>query len=175
MSATIVFVSIAIVLFFVFTLLAVRRARGVPDFDATMTTIRSLDVEAFRNLVDPKEEAFLRANLPPRKFRTIHRDRSRAALAYVKELSQASLQFARIGDAAQRNPDPLVSAWGKQLANSAIYLRLSVLSTSVQLTLSAIFPGLPWRSGHPVLEHYDRATRLLLTHDALQRVQSPAS
>jgi len=174
MSATIAFVSIAVVFLFVFVLLAVRRTRGLPDFDATMNAIRSLDIEAFRNLVDPNEEAFLRTSLPPQKFRTIHRERSRAALAYVKELSQASLQFARIGDAAQRNPDPVVAAWGKQVANSAIFLRLRALSTSVQLTLSDTFPGLPLRSWHPLLEQYDRATRLLLAQDAFQRAQGPS-
>ncbi len=65
-------------------------------------------MEAFRNLVDPEEEEFLRASLPAQEFRRIKRERARTALVYVKELSKASLQFARFGDAAQRSPDPVI-------------------------------------------------------------------
>ncbi len=55
------------------------RARGV-DLERAVNDFRSLDVEAFRNLVDPAEEAFLRDNLSPRKFRAIKRQRMWAAL-----------------------------------------------------------------------------------------------
>jgi hypothetical protein len=158
-----------------FAYLATRRTRDFPDLDQTVTAIRSLDIEAFRNLVDPQEEEFLRTSLPAQEFRRIKRERARTALVYVRELSKASLQFARFGDAAQRSPDPVIAAWGKQIANSAIYLRLRTLDASVQLILSATFPDLPPRPLRSLLEHYDRATCLLLKHNVLRGAQSQAS
>ena len=175
MSTTLLFVLIAFVLLLSFAYLAARRTMRWPDVDRALTTIQSLDIEAFRNLVDPKEEAFLRARLPAREFRRIKRERARAALAYVKTLSHASLQFARFGDVAQRNPDPAIAASGKQIANSAIYLRLRALDARVQLTLSATFPGVGSRPLRPLLEQYDRAAHLLQNHNGLKRARSEAA
>lgn len=169
MSATLAFVLISITLLLLFAYLATRRTRDLPDLDRTITAIRALDVEAFRNLVDPDEEEFLRASLPAHAFRRIKRERARTALVYVKELSRASLQFARFGGAAQRSPDPVVAAWGKQIANSAIHLRLRALDASAQLILSAIFPALHPRPLRSLLDQYDRATGVVLNHNALRR------
>jgi hypothetical protein len=175
MSTTIIFVLIAFVLLVFFAALATRRTKDLPDLNRTITAIRTLDMEAFRNLVDPEEDEFLRASLPARKFRSVKRERSRTALVYVKELSKVSLQFARFGEAAQRSPDPVTVAWGKQMANSAIYLRLRALDASAQLILSATFPGLHPRSLNSLLKQYDRATGLLLNYNAPRRAQSTAS
>jgi hypothetical protein len=175
MNATLVFVLIGFVLLVVFATLAMRRTRRVPDVDQAFTAIRSLDIEAFRTLVDPEEEAFLRVRLPAAEFRKIKRERALAALAYVRALSRASLQVARFGDAAQRSPIPALAASGKQIANSAIYLRLRALDASVRLTVSATFPGFGPRPLRSLLEQYDRATYLLQNHNVLKRAQSRAS
>ena len=174
MSATLVFVLLSITLLVLFAYLATRRAKDLPDLDRTITAIRALDVEAFRNLVDPEEEEFLRVSLPAQAFRRIKRERSQTALVYTKELSRISLQFARFGGAAQRSPDPAIAAWGKQIANSAIYLRLRALDATAQLMLSATFPGLQPLPLRSLLEQYDRATGLLLNHNALRRAQIQA-
>ena len=175
MSAAFVFVLVALVLLAVFVAFALRRSRDLPDVDQAATAIQSLDIEAFRNLVDPEEEAFLRASLPPEEFRKIKRERALAALAYVKALSHASLQFARFGDAAQRSPDSAIAASGRQIANSAIYLRVRTLDASVHLILSAIFPRFGPGPLHSLLEQYDRAARLLQNHNGLTRARRQAS
>src|SRR5215470_2712651 len=95
MTMTLLFVLIAFLLLLSFAYLAMRRGRDSPNVDQALTAIRSLDIEAFRNLVDPEEEAFLRARLPVAEFKKIKRERARVALAYVRALSRASLQFAR--------------------------------------------------------------------------------
>jgi hypothetical protein len=174
-NATVVFVVIAFLLLVVFATLAARRTGNVADVDQAVTAIQSLDIEAFRNLMDPEEEAFLRDSLPPKEFRRIKRERAWAALAYVKALSHASLQVARFGDFAQRSPDPAIAASGKQIANSATYLRLRALDASVQLTLSAAFPGLGPRRLPPLLEQYDRAAHLLENHNGLMRLRRQVS
>ena len=175
MSATFVFVLFALGLLAVFTTLAVRRAKDQSDVDRAFTQIRSLDIEAFRNLIDPEEEQFLRSRLPSSEFRKIKRERARAALAYVRALSSASLQFARFGDAAQRSSDPAIAASGKQIANSAINLRLQTLQARVRLGLTAAFPALPAHPLRPLLEQYDRASYLVLRHNGLTRAVGRAS
>jgi hypothetical protein len=175
MNATLVFVLIALALLAIFAALATRRARNLPDANQAFTAIQSLDIEAFRNLVDPEEEAFLRASLPTQAFRRIKRERARAALAYMKVLSSASLQVARFGDAAQRSPDQAIAASGRQIANSATYLRLRALDASMRLTWSATFPALHPRPLRSLLEQYDHAAYLLQSHNGLQRARSQAS
>jgi hypothetical protein len=169
MSADLILVVIAILLLALFGYLAIRRRRNLGDFDQALTTFRALDIEAFRNLVDPGEEAFLRSRLPAREFRRIKRERTLAALSYVKTLSQVSLQFARLGDAARRSTDPAVAESGKQIANSATYLRLRALEANASLMMSAAFPGIGPRPLRSLLDQYDRAAHLLLNHNGLQR------
>jgi hypothetical protein len=174
-TTTLLFVLIALVLLLSFTYIAARRTKGSADLDQALTTIQSLDIEAFRNLVDPEEEAFLRSRLPAQEFTRIKRERALAALAYAKALSHASLQLARFGDAAQRSPDPAIAASGRQIAESATYLRLRALDAHVQLTLSAAFPGLSPRPLRPLLAQYDRAAHLLENHNGLMRLRRQVS
>jgi len=176
MSTTpLLFVLIAFVLLLSFAYLGARRTKGSADVDQALTTVQALDIEAFRNLVDPEEEAFLRTRLPAHEFRRIKRERALAALAYAKALSRASLQLARFGDAARRNPDLAIAASGRQIAETATYLRLRTLKARVQLTLSAAFPGLGPRPLRPLLEQYDRAAHLLQNHNGLKRARGEAA
>ncbi len=175
MNATLVFVLIAFVLLLCFAYLATRRTKDLPDVDRALMAIRALDIEAFRNLVDPEEEAFLRSRLPVAEFKRIKRERARAALSYVRALSSVSLQFARLGDAARRSPDPVIAASGKQIADSAIYLRLRALDAGAQLMLAAAFPSLDPLRLRSLLQQYDRASYLLLQHNLLTRNHSRAA
>jgi hypothetical protein len=159
------FILIALVLLAAFAVLALRRTQDSPDLDRAVAAIRLLDIDAFRNLVNPEEEDYLRADLPPPEFRKIKRERARAALAYVKALSNASLQFARFGDVARHNADPALAALGREIASSAIYLRLRTLDASARLRLAVAFPGLPPRPLYSLLEQYDHAACLLLNHN----------
>src|SRR5208282_209742 len=89
------FCALAIVVY-----LALRsRTRPVPLEEAAQA-FRSLDIEAFRNLVDSAEEAFLRSNLSPKEFREIKRQRAWAALIYVREAGRAAAALALVGQAA---------------------------------------------------------------------------
>ncbi len=175
MSATLVFILIAFVLLGSLAYLATHRSRDLRGVDQAVTAIRSLDIEAFRNLVDPGEEDFLRARLPAREFRKVKRERARAALVYVRALSHASLQLARFGDAGRLSPDPGLAASGRQIANSATYLRWRALEASAGLMVSVAFPGLGPRPLRSLLEQYDRATHLLQSHNGLRRARSRAS
>lgn len=175
MIATVVYVLIALLLLAGFAYTARRRRAQVVDLDRALTAVRSLDTEAFRNLLDPHEETYLRTRLSPADFRRIKRERALAALAYVRELSRASLEFARYGSAVQHSADAEIAASGKQIANSAIHLRLRALEAAVQLVFAATFPGLEPRSFDGLAEQYDRATHLLVRHNGLRQTTNLAA
>jgi hypothetical protein len=159
----------------VFSSLAKRRADVSQDLNDALPTIRALDIEAFRKLVDPEEEEFLRARLSLPEFRKIKRERSQAALAYVKTLSEVALQFTRFGSAAQDNPNPALAALGRQIASSGTYLRLRTLDANLRLRVAIAFPGLPARPLRSLLNQYDHAASLLLNHNGLSRSQARSS
>ena len=175
MSTTFFFVILAVVLLVVFFALAARRSRNSLEIAQALTAVQSLDAEAFRNLVDREEEDFLRAQLTTTAFRKIKQERARAALAYVKALSGASVQIAQFAGQAQRSPDSTLAESGRQIANSATNLRLRALDATVQLTLSATFPRFSPRPLRSLAEDYDHAGYLLQKHNNLVRVRAQAS
>jgi hypothetical protein len=167
MTATLVIVLTACILLVCFAFFAARRALVGFEPGSLQSAIQSLDVQAFRNLVDPDEDAFLRTRLPRAQYRSIKRERTRAALSYTRELSRASLQFAKYGDAIRRSPDPAAAAVGRQIAASAISLRLAALEGTVRLTVSTVFPSLDSRALRFLADRYDHASTLFQHHQAL--------
>jgi hypothetical protein len=131
------------------------------DLEKAVQSFRSLDIEAFRNLVDPAEEAFLRDNLPPRKFREIKRQRSWAAFLYAWEAGRAATALAQVGQAAQRNADQEVAASGVQLAENAFRLRLQTIGFSFRLLTEILLPGLEGRPLPHFAAHYERTEATL--------------
>jgi hypothetical protein len=129
--------------------------------------IRAVDVEAFRNLVDPEEEEFLRANLAPAEFRRIQRERLRAAVEYVSCAAQNAAILLRLADAGRRSSDPTTAEAAEKLVNNALRLRLYAMQAIPRLYLNMIFPGArisPVR----VAESYEQMTRLVVLLGCLQ-------
>ncbi|MGB6773399.1 MAG: hypothetical protein WBD25_13145 [Terriglobales bacterium] len=137
------------------------RARGV-DLEKAVLAFRSLDIEAFRNLVDSEEEAFLRNNLSSKKFREIKRQRAWAAFIYAREAGHAATALAKVGQAAQRSSDPEIAASGAQIAESAFRLRLETIGACLRLLTEVVLPGLQSRSLPTLADQYERATETLL-------------
>ena len=136
------------------------RTRAV-DLERAVNDFRSLDIEAFRNLVDPAEEAFLRENLSPRKFRAIKRQRMWAALIYAWEAGRAATALAKVGQAAQRSLDPEVAASGVQVTENAFRLRWQTVRVSLHLLTEVLLPGLSSRSLPSLADQYERAAETL--------------
>jgi hypothetical protein len=137
--------------------IALRSRTRRVDLEKAVQAFRSLDIEAFRNLVDSDEEAFLRNNLSPRKFREIKRQRAWAALLYAWEAGGAATALAKIGQAAQRNPDRQIAASGVQLSENAFRLRLQTAGACLRLLTEILLPDLQSRSIPPLVEQYERA------------------
>jgi len=136
---------------------ALRSHKRRPDVEKAGQALQSLDIEAFRNLVDSAEEDFLREHLSPRKFREVQRQRAWAALLYAWEAGRAASALAQLAQTAQRSSDPEIVASGVQLAENAFRLRLQSLGACLYLLGGVVWPDLDTRSVPPLVDHYDRA------------------
>jgi hypothetical protein len=175
MSAVAVYIVIAFLLVAVFTYIAARRRGDLIDVDKARSSMASLDMEAFRNLVDPEEDAFLRSSLPADQFKAIKRERAWAALAYARALSHLALEFSRFGHALRHSPDPSLADLGREVASGAIHLRVLALKATGRLFIAATFPELPQRSPRSLFEQYGRSAGLLARYGALERARKQAS
>ena len=129
--------------------------------------LRAVDVEAFRNLVDPGEEEFLRTNLAPAEFRKIQRERLRAAVEYVSCAAQNAGILLRLADAGRRSSDLATADAAEKLVNNALRLRLYALHAIPRLYLGMIFPG-AGISAVRIVESYEQMTRQVVLLGCLQ-------
>ncbi|HVO81749.1 MAG TPA: hypothetical protein VMT28_13520 [Terriglobales bacterium] len=131
--------------------------------DDLVGSTRPVDLEAFRNLVDPEEEEFLRANLPADEYCAIRRERLRAAADYIGCAKHNAAILLRLGEAARQHPDPQIAEAGRQLVDSALRLRLYSLPALARLYVGMTLPQLRL-SPAGILESYQHlsglATRL---------------
>jgi hypothetical protein len=154
-------------------LLLARAARGqgaagiatVVDLQGRTTAI---DIAAFRNLISPQEEEYLRRNLPPPEFRRIERERMRAAAAYIRDALQNAAVLLRLGEAAQHSANGQVAAAGRKLVDTAIHLRLYAFFALLKLYLNIAFPGLQL-SPLAVADRYERLTDAMARFTRLQQ------
>jgi hypothetical protein len=136
------------------------KGRAVPAslLENPAAHFRYVDVEAFRNLIDPAEEEYLRQRLAAADFRRIQRERLRAAVDYVFGAAHNAALLVRVAEAAQQSPDPAtVSAAGK-LLESAIQLRLNAFNAVVRLYLGMVLPA-SRSSSIAMVERYESLTR----------------
>jgi hypothetical protein len=175
MNTAYFYIAIAVLLGAGLTYLAVRRSRRSLGLDEARAIMNSLDIQAFRNLVNPEEEDFLRSSLPADQFRAIRRERAWAALSYMRTLSQIALGFSRLGHAMRNSSDSRLVELGRQIVSSAVLLRLRSLEASGRLLIAVVFPGLPLLYPRPLFEEYARSTGLLLRYRAQNHAQEQAS
>jgi hypothetical protein len=139
LSFTLIFAALAILLLLLCLEGGHHSSLGRLDDLAGCT--RPVDLEAFRNLVDPGEEDFLHSSLLPRQFRAVQRERMRAALEYVQNTAHNAGFLLRMGEAARRSSDPRIAQAGRQLIDSALRLRAYALLSAAKLYVRIVFPG----------------------------------
>ena len=126
----------------IFFLVRIRGFRLTPIESSKLTDrLLDVDLDAFGNLVDPDEEQYLREHLPPTEFRSIQRQRLRAALDYIGGVSHNASILLHFGQAARLSPDPRVSEAAHQLVDDAVRLRLYALVAAAKLCARIAFPG----------------------------------
>jgi len=150
---------------------AIRRRRGpVPHLSALDAYTRPVDLPAFRNLIDPAEEHYLRQRLPAGQFRALQRERAHAALDYVRRTAYNGALLLRVGEAASHDQDPEVAAAARALMNDALRLRMKAMLAMVVLYGRMAMPGARISVGR-VTDIYENLTQGLVR---LTRLQAPA-
>jgi hypothetical protein len=156
------FLSLAAILF-----LAKGRAQPPTSLGNLRKQMHSLDIEAFRNLIDSRDEEFLRRTLEPPLFRVVQRARLLAAVEYIGCASRNAAILHRFGEAARHSLNPSVAEAGNKLVNSAIRFRLNALHSIVKLYLAILMPGTSVRKVR-IVEGYERMTALVALLGCLQ-------
>jgi hypothetical protein len=164
------FVLTAVGLFGLFLILYLAvglRPKG-GNLDELVAQLRPIDVDAFRNLIDEREEEYLRSHLPMREFRGVHRERMMAAVEYVWCAARNTSILMSLGEAAKQSTDPAVVAAADRLLENALRLRLYAIQSLPRLYLSMIFPHAS-AAPHIIAETYDSMTRQAILLGCLRR------
>jgi hypothetical protein len=133
-------------------------------------TIRPIDIEAFRNLIDPAEDDYLRRRLPPVQFRLVRRERLRAMAAYIQVAGSNAVVLLRLGEAALATGNPQVAEAAHRLVNDALLLRRNTTVALARIYLALAWPNSGFAAGRVV----DRYTQVSGTAMLLGRLQNPA-
>ena len=123
-----------------------------------------INIDAFRLLVDKREELYLRKSLPGRRVRTILRKRAVVARQYLDAIERNALMLSKMASAAQSSTDPETARTAKELVRLILEVRLNIIVAIWCLRLKWLFPT--WTPSLPTrLPAYDqvidRGTRLL--------------
>jgi hypothetical protein len=155
-------------------LIRLAKGRVLAAADHQTGHLRPVDVEAFRNLIDPAEVEFLKAHLFPAQFRVIQRERLRAAVEYVSCAAQNAAILLRMAEAARLSPEPSIAEAGERLVDSAIRLRLYAFQAIAKLYVGILLPGASL-SSVGLAENYERMTGLVFSLRRVQQSSRPIS
>ena len=144
--------------------------------------IQPIDVAAFRNLIDPAEDAYLRRRLPASEFRTVQRKRLRATACYVQTAAKNAAVLIHMGQNTLAANDARTAEAARQLVDSALLLRRNTSFALLGIYVAMAWPnsgrmGLPWLQNpvlqDPVLQDYERLNGTAMLLGRLQNPSAP--
>jgi hypothetical protein len=150
-----------------FVLRGIAATRTGSDEAALTAQMQPVDLEAFRNLADPGEEAFLRNSLSAKEFRTVQRLRLRAAIEYLAAVSHNAAMLVQLGQAARRSPDVQIAEAAQNLVDNALILRLYSALAIGKLCVRFLRPEASLQAAG-ILDRYQRVTEGALRLGRLQ-------
>ena len=135
------------------------------------TEIRPIDVAAFRNLVDPAEDDYLRRRLPASDFGVVRRERLRALADYVQLAKRNAEVLVRIAQNSTSAADAQTAEAARRLEDNA-----HLLQRNCTFAIMKIYIALAWPSSNlaaaPVLQGYAQLNNSAML---LGRLQNPAA
>jgi hypothetical protein len=149
---------------------AISRSLLTPAGASLASQVYPLDIEAFRNLADPAEDAYLRRRLPVSEYRMVRRARLRALAAYVQTAGRNATILFRVGQDALASSDAATAEAARELANQALLLRHNAALVLLRIYLAMAWPNSRLAAG-PILERYNRLSGAAML---LGRLQNPA-
>jgi hypothetical protein len=132
--------------------------------------IRPIDVQAFRNLVDPAEDEYLRRRLSGHEFRVVRRKRLRAMAAYVQIAGSNAAILVRTGQAALSAADAPTADAARRLIDNALLLRRNAAFALLRIYIALAWPNSGFAAA-PVLHSYEQLDGSAML---LGRLQNPA-
>ena len=140
MNLTIFIVAAALMALVLVLRITVGRHRRASQNGNLALELHPLDLEAFRNLADPLEDAYLRLHLPAWDYLRVRHARLQAMSAYVRVASHNAAILARIGQAALMQKDPRRSEAASQLVEDAFRLRRNAFVALARLHVAMAWP-----------------------------------
>lgn len=155
--------------------MAVRGRSGEVEDPATAAELLTeVDIEAFRNLIDPREDEFLRVRLCAHDYRRVQRARALAIADYLHKVAANASVMLRVGESVRDCADPVLASMGAEIASSALNVRVKCLLALGKAYTAAVFPGVSI-SVATVADRYDRlAMRLYAVRHSWAAQASPA-
>ena len=138
---------------------------------ALATQIQPIDVEAFRNLVDPAEDDYLRRRLPASQFRKVQRERLRAMAAYIQAANRNARVLVSMGQAALTAGDAPTAEAARLLLDNALLLRRNAAFALLRIYVAMAWPN-SGLAATPVLHRYEQLNGSAML---LGRLQNPAA
>jgi hypothetical protein len=140
---------------------AVSRALRPASKAALETQLEPIDVAAFRNLIDPAEDEYLRRHLSAAQFRVTQRARLRARAAYVRVASRNAAVLIRMGQTAlatssvRPGNDVRIREAALRLVNDALLLRRNALFALLRIYADMAWPNRSTATAG-ILDRYER-------------------
>ena len=171
MNLAIILVVAAAVALGVILRLTITRSLQAKGNSNPAATIRPIDVEAFRNLIDPAEDQYLRGLLPPAQFREVRRARLLAMAAYVQVAGGNAAVLVRMGESVLARGDPRFAEAARQLVDDALLLRRNTTVALLRIYMALAWPNSPFAAGR-VIDRYEQVSGSAML---LGRLQNPAA
>ncbi len=168
--AIILVLAAAVALVFILGI-AVSRGRQLSAGTRLAAQIEPIDIEAFRNLIDPAEDDYLRRRLPPAEFRVVRRQRLRAMAAYVHIAGRNAAVLIRMGQAALAANDASTEDAARRLVDNALLLRRNAAFASVRIYVALAWPN-SGLAGESILRGYEKLSGSAML---LGRLQDPTT
>jgi hypothetical protein len=171
MTLAIVLVIAAVLCLIVILRLAVSRSLQISSRAGLAARIQPIDVEAFRNLIDPSEDEFLHRHLAAGEFRRVRRERLRAMRAYIRVVARNATVLIEIGQAALTSGQTSTEQAARELVDQALLLRRNAAFSLLKIYISLAWPTSAL-TAVPILRAYEQlnGAAMLLT-----RLQNPAA
>lgn len=169
-------VVVAIVLLAVSLLLAAAvlgwryRSAAVRDWQAALKQLEPVNVRAFRLLIDPGEERFMRRHLSPGDFQRLWSKREKLTALYLSAIAHNAALLLGVAAECAKSQDPDVREAAVALSRTAGTLRIQVLVLSVRLKMRIVFGDQTSRLGDAHAA-YERLTEMFT---ALVKLQEPS-
>jgi hypothetical protein len=132
--------------------------------------IHPVDIDAFRNLINPAEEEYLRRNLSSGQFRVVRRERLRAVVAYIHVVAENAGVLVAVGESALASGDRRLAEPAQALVNDALLLRRNATAAMARIYIALAWPS----SGFAAIRVADRYEQLSGAAMLLGRLQNPA-